>query len=242
MKHSPQCFFTIPVAHENTELKGPLVSFSAKLGDGRQQLYIILFLKWGRAIIKFSRVLPHLSLFFFPTRHLFPKCTAGCWPHVSPERSCLLCRDTEGCWAGIGGSTALHEALLLLSQHRVPTLFLGVQPFSESCGQDNKRGQHLTRAGPEKFTGFQCNGPFSFLLHFLEEEVTGFMSVFKPYIPRDAEGDSQELHTTYWNTWVASCTQAQLCMCSTAGDHRLLCPGVSASKTPWLKSQCGIAK
>lgn len=241
MKHSPQCFFTIPVAHENTELKGPLVSFSAKLGDGRQQLYIILFLKWGRAIIKFSRVLPHLSLFF----SLPDICPQSVLLVVGPTwalNGAISFAETQGCWAGIGGSTALHEALLLLSQHCAPTFFLGVQPFSESCGQDNKRGQHLTRAGPERFTAFQCNGPFSFLLHFLEEEVTGFMSIFKPYVPRDAEGDSQELHTMYWNTWVASCTQAQLCMCSPAGDHRLLCPGVSASKTPWLKSQCGIAK
>ena len=59
------------------------------------------------------------------------------------------------------------------------------------------KGQHLIRASPEKFTGFQCNGPFSVLLQFLEEEATGFMSIFKPFAPRDAEEDSQELHTTY---------------------------------------------
>lgn len=59
----------------------------------------------------------------------------------------------------------------------------------------------------------------SFLLHFLEQKASGFMSIFKPFVPRDAEGDSQELHTTYWNTWAASHMQAQLCMCGPAGDH-----------------------
>lgn len=46
LEHSPQWFLTVPAAHGNTGLKGPLGSLSAKLGDdSRQQLYVILFLK-----------------------------------------------------------------------------------------------------------------------------------------------------------------------------------------------------
>lgn len=37
--------------------EGTLGSCSAKQGDGRQQLDMILFLKWGRAIVKLSRTL-----------------------------------------------------------------------------------------------------------------------------------------------------------------------------------------
>jgi len=107
--------------------------------------------------------------------------------------------ETGSCWAGSAGSAALHEALLLLTQHHVSTSTLGPYSHFQSLvgvrRGKNMRGQHITRASPEKFTGFQHHGPFSFLSYFLEEEATVFMSIFKPFVPRDAEGDSQELHT-----------------------------------------------
>lgn len=43
--------------HRNHGLWGPLGPFSANPGDGKQQLHVILFLKWRSPILKLSRVL-----------------------------------------------------------------------------------------------------------------------------------------------------------------------------------------
>lgn len=213
MEHSSQWFLTIPVTRGNTRLKAPLGSFRAKLGDGRQQLYVILVLKWGSAVVKLSRVLP----FFVVLPDIFPQSVLApreSWTELSPLR-----RQGAAAQSSEVARLSMRHCSFWLSTVSPHPSWDRFQSLVVIRRGTNMRGQHLIRAGHEKFTGFQCNGPFSFSLHFLEEEATGFMSIFKPFVPRDAEGDSQELHTTYWNTWAASHTQAQLCVCSPAGVH-----------------------
>lgn len=175
-------------------------------------------------------------LVFFSTRHLFPNHTSDCLPNVSPEGTYLPCRDRV-LLGSIRGSTGLCEALLLLTQLHVPMAFLAPICFQSLTAVSNRKGQNLKRAWKSwKIYCFPFSEPFSLLLHFSEEETTGFASFLKPFFPRGTEGDSQELHTTDWDTWAVSPLKAQLCLCHPAQDLwcRLPQKDISAPKPPWL--------
>lgn len=201
-------------------LKGSLGSFSAKLGGDRQQFKDILFLKWRSNIVTFSRVLSR----FFSTRHLLPN-------HISREANNLLvvCLMWDISFADTGCCWVASEAVQVSMRH-CPFQLSSMSPWlswDSICFQSleairtvsNMKGQILLRAWKSwKIYWLPLQWAIFLLVAFLGGRDNGVCEVFKPFVPREAEGDSQELHTTDWDTWAVWPTKAQLCLCGPAQD------------------------